>query len=65
MLVIGGDEGYLGACAFGSTGCNAGRRSGLVSVATRKSHAAQLSIAGMPEIMCHGVETLDELMPLD
>jgi NAD(P)H-hydrate epimerase len=37
--------------------------SGLVSVATRKSHAAQLSIT-VPEIMSHGVETLDELMPL-
>ena len=62
VLVIGGDEGYLGASQMTA---EAAMRvgSGLVSVATRKSHAAQLSIA-VPEIMSHGVETLDELMPL-
>jgi NAD(P)H-hydrate epimerase len=62
VLVIGGDEGYLGASQMAA---EAAMRvgSGLVSVATRKSHAAQLSIA-VPEIMSHGVETLDELMPL-
>ena len=62
VLVIGGDEGYLGAPQMAA---EAAMRvgSGLVSVATRKSHAAQLSIA-VPEIMSHGVETLDELMPL-
>jgi len=61
-LIIGGDEGYLGAAQLAA---QAAMRvgAGLVSVATRKSHAAQLSI-GVPEIMCHGVETLDELMPL-
>ena len=62
VLVIGGDEGYLGAAQMAA---EAAMRvgSGLVSVATRKSHAAQLSIT-VPEIMSHGVETLDELMPL-
>jgi len=62
VLVIGGDEGYLGAVQMAA---EAAMRvgSGLASVATRKSHAAQLSIA-VPEIMSHGVETLDELMPL-
>ncbi len=62
VLVIGGDEGYLGAAQMAA---EAAMRvgSGLVSVATRKSHAAQLSTA-VPEIMSHGVETLDELMPL-
>jgi NAD(P)H-hydrate epimerase len=62
VLIIGGDEGYLGASQLAA---QAAMRvgAGLVSVATRKSHAAQLSI-GVPEIMCHGVETLDELMPL-
>ena len=62
VLVIGGDEGYLGAAQMAA---EAAMRvgSGLVSVATRKSHAAQMSIA-VPEIMSHGVETLDELMPL-
>ena len=59
---MGGDGGYLGATQMAA---EAAMRvgSGLVSVATRKSHAAQLSIA-VPEIMSHGVETLDELMPL-
>jgi len=62
VLVIGGDEGYLGATRMAA---EAAMRigAGLVSVATRKSHAAQLSIT-VPEIMSHGVETLDELMPL-
>jgi len=62
VLVIGGDEGYLGASQMAA---KAAMRvgSGLVSVATRKSHAAQLSIT-VPEIMSHGVESLDELMPL-
>ena len=62
VLVIGGDEGYLGAVRMAA---EAAMRvgSGLVSVATRKSHAAQLSIA-VPEVMSHGVESLDELMPL-
>ena len=62
VLVIGGDEGYLGASLMTA---EAAMRvgSGLVSVATRKSHAAQMSIA-VPEIMSHGVESLDELMPL-
>ena len=60
VLVIGGDEGYLGASQMAA---EAAMRvgSGLVSVATRKSHAAQLSIE-VPEIMSHGVETLDELI---
>ena len=62
VLIIGGDEGYLGASQLAA---QAAMRvgAGLVSVATRKSHAAQLSVR-VPEIMCHGVETLDELMPL-
>ena len=62
VLVIGGDEGYLGAAQMAA---EAAMRvgSGLVSVATRKSHAAQLSIA-VPEVMSHGVESIDELMPL-
>jgi len=61
-LIIGGDEGYLGAAQLAA---QAAMRvgAGLVSVATRQSHAAQLSIA-VPEIMSHGVETLNHLMPL-
>jgi NAD(P)H-hydrate epimerase len=62
VLVVGGDEGYLGAAQMAA---EAAMRvgAGLVSVATRKSHAAQLSLV-VPEIMSHGVEILDELMPL-
>ena len=62
VLIIGGDEGYLGAAQLAA---QAAMRvgAGLVSVATRQSHAAQISIS-VPEIMSHGVETLDELMPL-
>ena len=62
VLIVGGDEGYLGAAQMAA---EAAMRvgSGLVSVATRKSHAAQMSIA-VPEIMSHGVEALDKLMPL-
>ena len=62
VLIVGGDGGYLGAAQMAA---EAAMRvgSGLVSVATRKSHAAQLSTA-VPEVMSHGVESLDELMPL-
>ena len=61
-LIVGGDEGYLGAARMAAEA--AGRvGAGLVSVATRSSHASLLSTV-RPEIMSHGVETLDDLMPL-
>ncbi len=62
VLVVGGDEGYLGAARM-AVEAAARVGAGLVSVATRSSHASLLSTV-RPEIMSHGVETLDELMPL-
>jgi len=62
VLVIGGDHGTIGAvliCARAALRAGAG----LVSVATRASHAAALTIA-QPELMCHGVESADELQAL-
>jgi tRNA threonylcarbamoyl adenosine modification protein YjeE len=59
VLVIGGDAGYTGAprmAAMAALRVGAG----LVSVATRPEHVAEIS--GMhPEIMCHGVSTVDEI----
>jgi NAD(P)H-hydrate epimerase len=60
--VIGGDHGYSGAvrmAAEAAARCGAG----LVSVATRKAHAATIN-TGRPELMCQGVETIAELLPL-
>lgn len=62
VLIIGGDNGYLGAARMAAEAA-ARVGAGLVSVATRSSHASVLSNE-RPEIMAHGVETLDELMPL-
>lgn len=62
VLVIGGDEGYLGAARMAAEAA-ARVGAGLVSIATRSSHASLLSTI-RPEIMSHGIETLDELMPL-
>jgi len=62
VLVVGGDEGYLGAARMAAEAA-ARVGAGLVSIATRSSHASLLSTV-RPEIMSHGVETLDELMPL-
>jgi ADP-dependent NAD(P)H-hydrate dehydratase / NAD(P)H-hydrate epimerase len=36
---------------------------GLVSIATRSSHASLMAI-NRPELMCHGVENAEQLMPL-
>jgi hydroxyethylthiazole kinase-like uncharacterized protein yjeF len=62
VLVVGGDEGYLGAARMAAEAA-ARVGAGLVSIATRKSHASLLS-AVRPEIMSHGVETVEELLPL-
>ncbi len=62
VLVIGGDEGFLGAARLAAEAA-ARVGAGLVSIATRSAHAALLSTM-RPEIMSHGVETLEELMPL-
>ena len=59
VLVVGGDLGYSGAARLAA---EAALRvgSGLVSVATRKEHAPYLNIA-RPELMCRGVDNIDEL----
>jgi len=59
VLLVGGNDGFSGAIRLAA---EAALRSGagLVSVATRKSHAAYINIAN-PELMCHGIENSDEL----
>lgn len=55
VLVVGGDQGMLGAALLaGRAALRAG--AGLVTVATRALHAAQLS-AAQPELMSRAVET--------
>lgn len=54
VLVVGGDVGYSGAALMAAMAA-ARMGAGLVSVATRKQHAAVLN-AIQPEIMCHPVE---------
>lgn len=62
VLVVGGDEGYIGAARMAAEAA-ARVGAGLVSIATRSAHASVLSVM-RPEIMSHGVESLDALMPL-
>ncbi len=59
VLTIGGDQGYIGAARMAAEAA-ARVGAGLISVATRAVHAAQLNI-GRPELMCHGVEGISEL----
>ncbi len=62
VLIIGGNEGFSGAARLAA---EAALRSGagLVSVATRASHAVMLNL-GRPEIMVHAVETAADLKSL-
>jgi len=62
VLVIGGDTGMTGAVQM-SAEAAARSGAGLVTVATRKAHAVQIT-ALRPELMCHGVEQATELDPL-
>ncbi len=62
VLMIGGDHGYMGACRMAAEAA-ARTGAGLVSVATRASHAAVLS-TGRPELMVQGVESYADLVPL-
>jgi len=62
VLVIGGNTGMSGAIRLaGEAALRSG--AGLVSVATRPSHAVVLPLV-RPELMCHGISTPDELAPL-
>lgn len=61
-LLIGGNHGYMGAIRLaGEAALRSG--AGLVSIATRTAHASLLNI-GRPELMCHAVETPDDLSDL-
>jgi len=62
VLVIGGEAGFSGAIKLAA---EAALRTGagLVSVATRASHSAYINML-RPELMCHGVESKNDLMPL-
>ncbi len=61
VLVVGGDYGYAGAARMaGEAAARTG--AGLVSIATRPGHAAVC--APCPELMCHGIESEQELGPL-
>lgn len=59
LLVIGGDSGMIGAVRLAAEAA-ARVGAGLISVATRSAHAALINIT-RPEIMSHGVETVEQL----
>lgn len=62
VLVVGGDTGFSGAIRLAA---EAALRigAGLVSIATRKTHAYTINI-GRPELMSHAIENMTELTPL-
>ncbi|MDH5357922.1 MAG: NAD(P)H-hydrate dehydratase [Gammaproteobacteria bacterium] len=62
LLIVGGDLGMSGAARVAA---EAGARvgAGLTSIATRSAHGPILSVA-RPELMCHGVEDPEDLIPL-
>ena len=62
VLVIGGESGMSGAVRLGAEAA-ARVGAGLVSVATRPVHAANIS-AACPEVMAHPVDTVAALKPL-
>ena len=62
VLLIGGEAGFSGAIRLAAE-ATLRIGAGLVSVATRSSHAGYINMA-RPELMCHGIEDADELMPL-
>nr|VFJ48361.1 MAG: NAD(P)H-hydrate epimerase [Candidatus Kentron sp. FM]VFJ58558.1 MAG: NAD(P)H-hydrate epimerase [Candidatus Kentron sp. FM]VFK08918.1 MAG: NAD(P)H-hydrate epimerase [Candidatus Kentron sp. FM] len=62
VLVVGGDAGFAGAARMaGEAAARTG--AGLVSIATRRAHAAIIG-ASRPELMCHGVENAVDLQAL-
>ena len=61
-LIIGGDVGMAGAALMAAEAC-ARTGAGKVSVATHREHIPAF-IARTPELMVHGVESADELLPL-
>lgn len=62
VLIVGGELGYSGAAIMaGESALRVG--SGLVSIATRAGHTGLLNL-NRPELMCHGVETPEQLSAL-
>lgn len=62
VFVIGGDKGMTGAARLAAEAA-ARVGAGKISLATCTAHAALINLA-RPEIMSHGVETAEELLPL-
>lgn len=62
VLVVGGERGMAGAARLAAEAA-ARTGAGLVSVATRPEHASVIA-AARPELMCHGVESARQLLPL-
>ncbi len=62
VLVVGGDVGFSGAIKLAA---EAALRvgAGLVTLATHGSHVHYMN-SSRPELMCHGIENADELLPL-
>ncbi len=62
ILIIGGDHGMMGAVGLaGEAALRVG--AGMVMIATRPEHTAALTSA-RPELMCHGIESVNDLNPL-
>jgi NAD(P)H-hydrate epimerase len=62
VLIVGGEHGYSGAARLaGEAALRVG--AGLVSIATRNSHASLMAV-NRPELMCHGVENAEQLTHL-
>jgi len=59
LLIIGGDHGMSGAARIAA---EAGARvgAGLISIATRSAHSPMLN-QSRPELMCHGVDNINDL----
>lgn len=62
VLLIGGDQGYSGAIRL-SAEAAARSGAGLISIATHAVHADFLNL-NRPELMCHGVASDQQLLPL-
>ncbi len=62
VLIIGGDVGYSGAARLaGMAALRCG--AGLVSIATHPENAVVMNVI-CPELMCHGIQTVAQLIPL-
>lgn len=62
VLIIGGEHGYSGAARLaGEAALRVG--AGLVSIATRSSHASFMNM-NRPELMCHGIDNAEQLTHL-